>query len=99
MNKCIIIGNVTADIELQNKKKLDYARFSVAVNRYNEGTDFFKVVVFGEQAKNCAKYLKKGSKVAVFGAMQLDEYITKNGDKAVAASLIAHSVEFLQSAK
>lgn len=98
MNKVIIVGNVTADVELQRAKKVDYARFSVAVNRYDGEADFIPVITFGEQAKNCAKYLKKGKKVAVCGALQIETYETKHGDKALSPSILAQTVEFLSPA-
>lgn len=101
MNKVIIIGNLTKDVELrstQNGKSV--ASFTVAVQRQFkvEGqpeADFFPVVVWGVQGENCAKYLSKGKKVAVVGSLQNREYTDRNENKRSLTEIIASEVEFL----
>ncbi len=96
MNSAVIVGNLTRDPEqrrTQNGK--DVTTMSVAVNRaFGEGADFFTVVVWGTQAVNCAKYLKKGRKVAVKGSMESRSY-EKDGQKRTVWELRADNVEFL----
>lgn len=74
MNKIELIGNVTKDIELQEKNGLKYARFSLAVNCGLEKdgekhVDFFNCVAFRAQAETLAKYVKKGAKLAIVARM------------------------------
>ena len=66
MNKIILIGNLTRDVELNTTGSgTSYARFSIAVSRRfadadgNRETDFFNVVVWRGQAENCYKYLQR----------------------------------------
>ena len=61
--------------------------------------DFFPVVVWGNNAEPCGKYLQKGSLCAVKGAMQNRSYDDKDGNKRYITELIADEVEFLQSHK
>lgn len=93
MNVLSIVGNVTADVDLNySKEGKAYAHFTVAVPREfkRDETDFLRVTVFNAQAENCAKFVQKGSKVGVVGSVQIerrdDKYFT---------NVIARSVEFL----
>lgn len=74
MNKIELIGNVTKDIELQEKNGVKYARFAIAVNCGLEKdgekhVDFFNCVAFRAQAETLAKYVKKGAKLAIVARM------------------------------
>lgn len=74
MNKIELIGNVTKDIELQEKNGVKYVRFTLAVNcgLEKDGTkhvDFFNCVAFRAQAEALAKYVKKGAKLAIVARM------------------------------
>lgn len=74
MNKIELIGNVTKDIELQEKNGVKYARFVLAVNCGLEKdgekhVDFFNCVAFRKQAETLAKYVKKGAKLAIIARM------------------------------
>jgi single-strand DNA-binding protein len=97
MNKIIITGNISRDIEKRetnNGKAV--ANFSIAVSRpFGDETDFFNVVVWGNQAENCAKYLKKGSKVGIVGTLQNRSYEANDGTKRTITEIVAESVEFL----
>jgi single-strand DNA-binding protein len=106
-NRAIIAGNLTNDPDLRytvNKKA--FARFGVAVNnRYKnangevqESTDYINVVVWGNQAENCGKYLKKGRPVLVEGRIQTSSYEAKDGSgKRYMTEINASNVVFLGS--
>ena len=103
MNRAIIIGNLTRDIELRftNTGK-EVANFTVAVTRTfskDKETDFINCVAWGKTAENMAKYLSKGSKVAVEGRIQVSNYDNKEGQKVYKTEIVADSVEFLNTAK
>ena len=74
MNRVILVGNLTKDPELRaTASGISVCTFTVAVNRRvsrdaqaqgARDADFFNIVVWRNQADNCAKYLAKGRKVA-----------------------------------
>jgi single-strand DNA-binding protein len=79
INNFTIIGNVTKDLELKyTAGGTATVTYTVAVDdvRYdNTGTkqencDFIPVTTYGKQAENDAKYLKKGTCVAVHGRIR-----------------------------
>ena len=76
--------------------------FTVAVNRkktqnnQDPGADYFKVQVWRERGENCAKFLQKGKKVCVTGAVSASAYQGRDGQ--IHANLeikAATEVEFL----
>ena len=102
MNRQIIVGNLTKDIELrysQGEKATAIANFDVAVNRRfkREGepdADFFHCVAFGKQAEFVEKYFKKGSRIIVCGRMENNNYTNKDGEKVYSYRLITEELEF-----
>lgn len=105
MNKVVIIGRLTKDVELlETPGGTPLARLSVAVNRSYKNSDgereadFFNVTVWGNQAENCRKYLEKGRQVAIQGELRNDTYTDKNGDKRTSTTINAQEVEFIGSA-
>ena len=104
MNKVYLIGNLTRDPELTTTTSgISVCRMSIAVSRRfsnAEGgreTDFFNVTAWRGTADNCAKFLKKGNKVAVSGSIQTRNYEKADGTKGFSVDIIADVVEFLSS--
>ena len=100
MNQVILIGRLTKDPELRftagSGKAV--ATFTIAVDRpfsKDRTADFFRVVVWGKPAENCANYTSKGSQVAVQGRIQNNNYETQNGEKRYTTEIVADRVEFL----
>ena len=77
------------------------ARFTIAINRMKKdgGADFPNIVVFGKQAENCEKYLRKGSKVAIEGRIQTGSYEREDGTRVYTTDVVAERVEFLNRAE
>ena len=103
MNKIILIGRLTADPELRyTQSGVAVGRFTLAVDRpftNQQGereTDFIDVVVWRNQAENCANYLKKGFLAAVEGRLQIRSYETQDGQRRRVAEVVADRVEFLE---
>lgn len=102
MNKVTIIGNVVHTPQMRSTQSgMSVCNFSVAVRRRFKNaqtgdydTDFFDVQAWRQQAELCEKYLEKGKKVAVVGAMQSRDY-EKDGVKKRVWELVADEVEFL----
>lgn len=96
MNKVFIVCNLTKDVtKRETTTGKSVASLSVAVNGYNDTTDFFTVNVWGNQAEHCAKYLKKGSKVLVEGEIHNRSYEDRDGNKRTVTEITANNVEFL----
>ncbi len=104
MNKVYLIGNLTRDPELsETTSGIAFCRFSIAVNRTfanadgNREADFFNITVWRNQAENCSKFLKKGSKVAIVGSLQNRSYEDKEGVKRTVTDIVASEIEFLST--
>ena len=104
MNKIVIIGRLTRDPELKSTNAgTAVCNFSVAVDRTyrdkegNRPTDFFDISVFGATAEFVSKYFKKGSSIAVSGAMESRKFVDKDGNNRIAWSLHADEVNFCGS--
>lgn len=97
------IGNLANEpqmIEVGNNKQL--CKMVIAINEtYTkaDGTrpvDYFTLIAWGNVAERCSKYLHKGDKVAVMGALQNRQYETSEGEKRYQTEIVVHEVEFLQ---
>ncbi len=104
MNKVMLIGNLTRDPELQTTNGgVSVCRFSLAVTRRfanadgERKADFINIVVWRNQAENCHKYLKKGSKCAVVGSIQTSVYDAPDGSKRYTTDIVADEVEFIST--
>lgn len=104
LNKAIIIGNLTRDPEVKSLPNgTAVVNFSVATNRIYkdregkkvESVEYHNVVVFGPQAENSGKFLKKGQSVLVEGRLQTRSWEDKgNGEKKYRTEIIADTVQF-----
>lgn len=105
MNKVQLIGNIVRDPELTTTGNgVSVCKFTIAVNRTfknangETATDFLNIVAWRGLADNCANYLKKGSKVAVVGSIQVRTW-EKDSEKRYATDIVADEVEFLSRAQ
>jgi single-strand DNA-binding protein len=102
LNSVVLIGRLTKDPELRYTPAngVAVASFTLAVNRrfkQQQEADFIPIVVWQKQAENCAKYLGKGSLVAVEGRLQIRSYEDREGQKRTIAEVVGESVQFLES--
>ena len=104
MNKAFLVGNLASDPELRTTSSgVSVCQFRLAVNRRftnQQGVreaDFIPIVVWRQQAENCARYLTKGSKCAVVGTIQTRSYDAQDGSKRYVTEVVADDVEFLSS--
>ena len=104
MNKVYLIGNLTRDPEISTTTSgISVCRMSIAVSRRfsnaegGRDTDFFNVTAWRGTADNCAKFLKKGNKIAVSGSIQPRNYEKADGTKGFSIDIVADEVEFLSS--
>lgn len=101
MNQLTIIGNLTADPEQRSTQTgKQVTSFTVAVNkRGGDGSDFFRVTAWEKLGELCNKYLSKGRKVCVIGAVGVSAYNDKDGKAHGSLEVTAHEVEFLSPKK
>ena len=100
MNKVILTGNLTKEVELRyTPKNLAVAHFTLAVKRDSNNTDFLNCVAYGNQAETITKYLDKGNRVGIDGHIQTGSYENKDGKKVYTTDIVVEKVEFLNNKK
>ena len=95
-------GNLTRDIELrQLPSGADVARLRIATTtrrrngeEWVDKTNYFTVEVFGAQARACAQYLAKGSRVFVDAEPDWREWTDQQNNKREAVTFKARQVLF-----
>ena len=98
MNSITLTGNVVEDptkVEYGDAKKV-LANFRLGNNELVAGESvsngFFDVTVFGPQALNVLKTLKKGERVVVTGRLQHTTFERPDGGKGSRTKLVAAAV-------
>lgn len=101
MNKVILIGRLTKDVDTRYSQTADgvlaVSRYTLAIDRKGRdaGTDFINCVAFGKQGEFAERYLKKGMKIAVYGRIQTGSYEGKNG-KVYTTDVVVEEHEFCE---
>ena len=105
LNKAMIIGNLGRDPEMRyTPSGQAVTQFTVAVNRnfrgqdgeWQEETEWFRVVAWGQTGERAAENLRKGGKVYVEGRIQTRQWEDKTGAKRYTTELIADRVTNLE---
>jgi len=103
MNSVVLIGRLTRDPEVRytSGSQMAVCTFSIAIDRparqgEERKTDFPRITVFGKQAENCERFLKKGRLVGVQGRLQTGSYTNKDGATVYTTDVVADRVEFLE---
>lgn len=104
LNRVMVSGNLTRDPELrQTAGGMSVLGFGIAVNdrRKNSQTgewedypNFLDCTVFGARADGLAKYLTKGSKVAIDGKLRWSQW-ERDGQKRSKVEIIVDSLDFM----
>lgn len=101
MNKAILIGRLTKDIELKTTANgVSVCSFAVAVNRRFKNSDgsydadFVSCVAWRQQAEFLAKYFGKGASVGIVGSIQTRNY-ENNGQKVYVTEVNVDEVYFV----
>lgn len=105
MNKVILIGRLTKDVELRytQTNNTAVASFSLAVNRKfvkpgeERQADFFNIIAWNKLAENILKYLFKGNQVAISGRLETRSWDDPNGQKHYVTEVIAEEIDFIGS--
>ena len=104
--KITVIGNLGRDPEMRyTTGGKPVTEFSVAVGHskpdgsggwIDEGTDWFRVTVWGDRAERAAESFNKGQKVFVEGRFRSREYDAKDGTKKTSLEITADNVISLE---
>lgn len=105
MNKTILIGNMTRDIELHytqagvaiGKTGLAVTRKYTSNGEKKEEVMFIDIVYFGRSAEVANQYTRKGSKVAIEGRLTLEQWTDQNGQKRSKHSVTVENMQMLDS--
>ena len=102
MNSCNFVGNITRDLEIKfanNEKGTPIMKFSIAVRRDKDNTDFINCVAFNKTAELIANYFKKGSTIGVSGRLQTGSYKNKEGMNVYTTDLNVNDITFIDKKK
>lgn len=102
MNSVNLVGRMTKDIVLKeydkNKKETGLiGRFTMAVNRNKEHTDFISCVCFDGTAEVIDQYMKKGSLIGISGSIQTGSYKNKDGNTIYTTEVLVSRIDFCES--
>lgn len=96
INKVVVAGKLTRDVEVKTAGQMNIATFSVATNRKSkdEPADFIRITAFGKTADMVSKYFHKGSSICVEGSVKVD-CVEKNGHINVYTNVAADRICFV----
>ena len=98
-----IIGNLgkAPETKISDNGTL-MASFSIASNTFRntsagkeQKTDWFRVIAFGRQAETLARYVKKGTGLAVQGRLTFNPWLDKNSSPQSGAEIVLQEFQFL----
>jgi single-strand DNA-binding protein len=94
------MGRLTKDPDISiSQNGTQIARYTIAIDRIgkDQGADFISCVAFNKSAEFADKYLKKGTKIAIEGAIRTGSYTNKDGQKVYTTDVIVNRQEFAES--
>ena len=105
INRVVLVGRLTRDPELRGLPSgVSVCSVRIACNSsrrdgdgYAEKPNFFDVSIYGASAESVSHYMRKGSRVAVDGRLEWREWETADQQKRQAVSVVADTVQFLDS--
>lgn len=69
MNKIELLGRIGNDLKLEGEGERQYTRFSLAVRKGKDETEWFNCTAFRGNANTLYNWCEKGSQVAIIGKM------------------------------
>ena len=106
LNRVVLVGRLAKDPQYKTLSTgTSFCSFTLAVQRTfrdrngTQGTDWIPVVVWGQTAENCNRYLSKGRMTAVSGRIQTRNYEKDDGSKVYVTEVVADEVQFLGNAE
>lgn len=97
LNQVTLIGHVCGNPEIRSTQDgKSVANFSMATSERwktkdgekKEKTEFHRIVIFGSAATIAEKYVKKGSKISIIGALQTRKWMDKDGNNKYSTEIV-----------
>jgi single-strand DNA-binding protein len=107
INRVVLVGRLTRDPELRALPSgTNVCSMRIACNsawrdpegELKERPNYFDVSIFGGSAESVSRYMRRGSRVGVDGRLEWREWETADEQKRQAVSIVADTVQFLESA-
>lgn len=104
VNKCLFIGNLTADPEIRTMPNGEQvANFSIALNeRYKakdgnivENVEYVRIVLYRRLAEIAGQYLTKGSQVYIEGRLKTRKWQDNNGQDRYTTEIQGDNLQML----
>lgn len=104
VNKCLFIGNLTADPEIRTMPNGEQvANFSIALNeRYKakngnvvENVEYVRIVLYRRLAEIAGQYLHKGSQVYIEGRLKTRKWQDNNGQDRYTTEIQGDNLQML----
>lgn len=106
VNKCLFIGNLTADPEIRTMPNGEQvANFSIALNeKYKakdgnivENVEYVRIVLYRRLAEIAGQYLTKGSQVYIEGRLKTRKWQDSNGQDRYTTEIQGDNLQMLGS--
>ncbi len=106
INRVVLVGRLTREPELRALASgTSVCALRIACNasrrepdgEFTERPNYFDVTAYGPSADSISAYMRKGSRVAIDGRLVWREWESGDGDKRQAVSIVAETVQFLDS--
>lgn len=104
VNKCLFIGNITADPEIRTMPNGEQvANFTIALNeRYKakdgnvvENVEYVRIVLYRRLAEIAGQYLTKGSQVYIEGRLKTRKWQDNNGQDRYTTEIQGDNLQML----
>ena len=104
VNKCLFIGNLTADPEIRTMPNGEQvANFSIALNeKYKvkdgnivENVEYVRIVLYRRFAEIAGQYLTKGSQVYIEGRLKTRKWQDSNGQDRYTTEIQGDNLQML----
>ena len=108
VNKVILIGRLGADPDIRySPNGVAVAKFNLASNdavsvgegKWEERTEWHRIVTFGRTAEFCGNYLAKGRQVFIEGSIRTNQWEDQQGQKRYSTEIHARDIQLLGSAE
>jgi single-strand DNA-binding protein len=106
INRVVLVGRLTRDPELRALPSgTSVCGLRIACNssrrdpdgEFQERPNYFDVSVYGAPGESVGQFMRKGSRVAVDGRLEWREWETADRQKRQAVSVVADTLQFLDS--
>lgn len=105
INKVILIGNVGTDPDVKYiKENQPVAHINLATTEmYQKNgektstTEWHRLVLWGQLAKNAELYVRKGSQLYIEGKLHYSQYQDKNNETKYSTEIVVSEMRFLNS--